>query len=114
MAYSLSSKGYLELLDDIHLIRQLRSEGSSIDELRITWDVHYSLMNFFIVHHKLEIVIYPGLKIATLDKIRHGETPLNGETYCLVRKRRIPYILTPVHKYKELVEAANLKGERND
>ena len=114
MPHSLISKPYLKLLDDIEWIRRLRGEGMSVRCLAEEWECKEALMYFFLSHHRIELVIYPGLKIATLDRIRHGETPLNGETYCLVRKSKVPYILTPVHKYKELVEAANLEGERND
>ena len=72
--------------------------------LAIKWDVPYEMMCFFVKHHKLEIEPYPGLEIATLETIRHSETPLNGETYCLVRKGKIPYILTPVPDYRDLKE----------
>jgi len=104
MGYTTNSKLYPYLLEDLDLIRQLRRDGMTVVDLSDKWDAPYEMMSFFVKHHKLEIEPYPGLEVATLETIRHGKTPLNGETYCLFRKGKIPYVLTPVSDYRDLKE----------
>jgi len=104
MAYTSGSRLYPYLLEDLDLIRQLRCDGMTIKNLAGKWDVPYEMMTFFVSHHDLLIEPYPGLEVATLETIRYGETPLDGQTYCLVRRGKIPYILTPVPDYRNLKE----------